>query len=39
MRHRNRVVIGASAGGIETLQQLLRGVPADLGAAVLGTCG
>jgi two-component system chemotaxis response regulator CheB len=33
--HRDLVVIGASAGGIEALQQLLGGLPADLDAAVL----
>lgn len=35
MGHRNLIVVGASAGGIEALQQLLRGFPADLQAAVL----
>lgn len=35
MAHRDVVVIGASAGGIETLQQLLRDLPPDLDAAVL----
>ena len=29
------IVIGASAGGIEALQQLVSGLPRDLGAAVL----
>ena len=32
---RNLVVVGASAGGIEALQQLLGGLPPDLPAAVL----
>ncbi len=35
MTHRDLIVIGASAGGIEALQQLLRQLPADLKAAVL----
>lgn len=35
MPNRNIVVIGASAGGIEALQELLRGLPSDLEAAVL----
>jgi two-component system chemotaxis response regulator CheB len=33
--HRDLVVIGASAGGIEALQQLLSRLPGDLNAAVL----
>jgi two-component system chemotaxis response regulator CheB len=33
--HRDLIVIGASAGGIEALQQLLRKLPSDLKAAVL----
>jgi two-component system, chemotaxis family, protein-glutamate methylesterase/glutaminase len=33
--HRDLVVIGASAGGIEALQQLLSRLPGDLDAAVL----
>jgi two-component system, chemotaxis family, protein-glutamate methylesterase/glutaminase len=33
--NRDLVVIGASAGGIEALQQLCAGLPADLNAAVL----
>lgn len=35
MSHRDLIVIGASAGGIEAVQQLLRGLPEDLAAAVL----
>lgn len=35
MPNHDVVVIGASAGGIEALQQLLRGLPADLDAAIL----
>ncbi|QNI30885.1 chemotaxis protein CheB [Alloacidobacterium dinghuense] len=35
MANRDLVVIGASAGGIEALQQLLGTLPADLDAAVL----
>lgn len=35
MAHRDLIVIGASAGGIEALQQLLRQLPANLQAAVL----
>lgn len=33
--HRDLIVMGASAGGIEALQRVLRRLPADLGAAVL----
>lgn len=33
--HRDRIVIGASAGGVEALQQLLSRLPPDLKAAVL----
>jgi len=35
MTHRDLVVIGASAGGVEALQVLAHGLPADLPAAVL----
>lgn len=35
MANRDIVVIGASAGGIEALQQLLRGLPPDLEASIL----
>ena len=35
MAHRDLVVIGTSAGGIEAVQQLLSGLPAKLDAAVL----
>lgn len=35
MANRDIVVIGASAGGIEALQQFLVGIPSDLPAAVL----
>lgn len=35
MANRDIVVIGASAGGIEALQQLLRGLPSDLEASIL----
>jgi two-component system, chemotaxis family, protein-glutamate methylesterase/glutaminase len=35
MRHRELVVVGTSAGGIEALQQLLQSLPVDFGAAVL----
>jgi two-component system, chemotaxis family, protein-glutamate methylesterase/glutaminase len=35
MANRDVVVIGTSAGGIEALQQLLGGLPADFGASVL----
>lgn len=35
MSHRDLIVIGASAGGIEALQQLLRALPGDMEAAVL----
>lgn len=35
MANRDLVVIGASAGGIEALQQLLSGLPRDFGATVL----
>ena len=35
MAHRDMVVIGASAGGLEALQRLLAALPANLDAAVL----
>src|SRR4051812_43466039 len=35
MAHRDIIVIGASAGGVPALQQLLAGLPATLPAAVL----
>ncbi len=35
MANRDLIVIGASAGGIEALQQLCAGLPADLDAALL----
>lgn len=35
MAHRDLVVIGTSAGGIEALQEVLGGLPADLDAAIL----
>lgn len=34
MAHRDIVVVGASAGGVETLQKLVAGFPASLSAAV-----
>jgi len=37
MGHRDVIAIGASAGGIEALQQLVSGLPADLDAAVFVT--
>ena len=33
-RGRDIIVVGASAGGVQTLQELMRGLPADLPAAV-----
>jgi two-component system chemotaxis response regulator CheB len=35
MEHRNIVVIGASAGGLEAIRLLLRAMPQDLDAAIL----
>jgi two-component system chemotaxis response regulator CheB len=35
LRHSKIVVIGASAGGIEALNELVRGLPADFGAPIL----
>jgi len=37
MSHRDIIAVGASAGGIEALQQLVRRLPADLDAAVFVT--
>lgn len=35
MAHRDLVVVGTSAGGLEALQELLRGLPEDFDAAIL----
>lgn len=35
MEHRDIVVVGASAGGLEAIRQLLRAMPQDLDAAIL----
>jgi two-component system, chemotaxis family, protein-glutamate methylesterase/glutaminase len=35
MNKRDRIVIGTSAGGVEALQTMVRGLPADLPAAIL----
>jgi two-component system chemotaxis response regulator CheB len=34
MAHHNIIVIGASAGGVETLSKLIRSLPSDLAAAI-----
>jgi two-component system, chemotaxis family, protein-glutamate methylesterase/glutaminase len=35
LEHRDVVVIGASAGGLEAISQILRGMPHDVDAAIL----